>query len=907
MDSRSTTISSFNITPGTVIANRYEVIAPIGTGGMGIVFRVNDLELNDRGVALKILHPHLAQDEEVFARFRNEVLVARTLSHPSIVRIHDIGRAAEGFSYITMEYVDGYSLKDRLACNPKMARMPKEALSFNESVRILFQIIQGVAYAHEKGVIHRDLKPANVLISHQGEVKLADFGTARILGMDGGLTQTGQAIGTPDYMSPEQVQGKPLDAACDIYALGIIAFELAVGHPPFVAETAVAVAFKHLSEALPEIISLNPRVPLWYQEMVQQAAQKDKERRFATAYDMADVLYGNVTELRESSLGLRSENLRFPDEGSERRRKKKLSKAVPSASDTRFELGETVPQGSGVGWRLGDSLSSSSLPRSLRLQQFRSSSVFSNTLLLIVALLALAAVAGVFFERKSGLSILSLLGSESKTERKVPEKTSAAPERRVLEDELLGQSKAKEMKVPLKMPDSPAAKESEVKEKKTEKPEESTVSSKETIISEAKEAPKVLTDLPLAESSSSISPSSSPAATEGVASQEEPSVAAPPAVVVPPAVAVPPAVVAPPAVAAPPAVVESPAVPIASEEKLPSAVTPAETSAPKTGGLAPAVVEAPVPLVLKASLLLFSAKSKKAATTFSLDELASLTWQANVSRADGKESNNAQWAEPAERLRIFPELSFRIINRRKGSVIQTFEPELKRAPARGAESLEVGGSLAALQGLGLSPGDYRVELLRNGVSIAERSFALLRPVPEEPPTVVAELNDAKESVAKPLRELPLRGEENTRPQETAKMPVSESAEGAISSAPIPEVANANPEEPRAESVREETAAALGSSEHYVGTLRAVGDHLERAFKLHLIFSGNSVSGSSSVDGIGELKVSGELYPRGFELWLRNTQVGISLSGTKRNGVLRGRYFISKNGGQGAFEAKLSAN
>jgi serine/threonine protein kinase len=293
----------FEIQPGTIVDGRFEIQNKIGSGGMGIVFRAIDRDLNDELIALKILHSYLAEDETVFRRFRNEVLVARSLTHSNIVRTHDMGRSKEGefsaFSYISMEYVDGSSLKEELKPDLRLLEkgIRRSTLEFPKAMSILYSILSGVAYAHGKGVVHRDLKPANVLIDSHGEVKLGDFGTARIVGMDTSITRTGQVVGTPDYMAPEQIRGEKLDLGCDIYALGIIAHELVVAARPFEAETPVAIAFKHLTEPVADFAVPGSGIPFWYQQFVQKACAKNRQERFSSVAEMARLLLEKCPEI----------------------------------------------------------------------------------------------------------------------------------------------------------------------------------------------------------------------------------------------------------------------------------------------------------------------------------------------------------------------------------------------------------------------------------------------------------------------------------------------------------------------------------------------------------------------------------------------------------------------------------
>ncbi len=380
MDAMQDTFTMLHLEPGAVIADRYVVQSRLGAGGVGMVFRVIDQELNNEVVALKLLHPHLAQEEKVFARFRNEVLVARTLTHPNIVRIHDIGKTSSGFPYISMEYVDGYTLSDRIAGKARAKGVVSDPIHFREAVNILYHIAAGIGYAHEKGVIHRDLKPANVMMTKRAEVKLADFGMARILGAQTSLTQTGQALGTPDYMAPEQITGQDVDERCDIYALGIIGYELVVGKRPFVAESSVALAFKHLNEPIPDFAT--SEIPMWYQDLVKKAAGKTKEERFPSAYEFAKTLALNLPEI-VSQTGLFSID------------KTGLYQAAASHNkkEHKFELGETKDTKASDTWEFGLSDSSGSTitqsqtPGTTRIERKSFASVLGGMLAIIATTL----------------------------------------------------------------------------------------------------------------------------------------------------------------------------------------------------------------------------------------------------------------------------------------------------------------------------------------------------------------------------------------------------------------------------------------------------------------------------------------------------------------------------------------
>ena len=279
---------------GTLIANRYEVVSVLGTGAMGTVVRVIDRALDKEVCALKLLHPHQARDEVSFARFRNEVILARRIGHPHIARIYDIGLAGGGYYYISMEYISGGSL------NQVIYQQRREHFVFRDSLRMLSEIAEGIAYAHKIGVVHRDLKPENILLGDRSEIKITDFGLARSLNSDKGFTDTGETVGTPCYMSPEQLRGERVDGRCDIYALGIIAFELVVGRRPFFDESYFALAAMHMRQPIPDFATKESGIPKWFEEFVKRCAAKDPADRYQDAYEI-------VEELREQTKNLSSE------------------------------------------------------------------------------------------------------------------------------------------------------------------------------------------------------------------------------------------------------------------------------------------------------------------------------------------------------------------------------------------------------------------------------------------------------------------------------------------------------------------------------------------------------------------------------------------------------------------------
>lgn len=247
---------------------------------MGEVFLAEQISLR-RPVALKVLRQNLARDENAVRRFEAEAMAIAPIHHPNIVGVIAIGECA-GLRYIAMEYVQGVNLREYLR------RKGPPALSV--CVPLLRKIASALQCAHEAGIIHRDIKPDNILLTLKGEVKVADFGLARLLQEDVGLTRSGVTVGTPLYMSPEQVEGKPLDRRTDIYSLGVTAYHLLTGKTPFNGETAIAVALQHIHQEAPAIVELRPEVPTVLAEAVQRMMAKKVDERFASASEVIRAL-----------------------------------------------------------------------------------------------------------------------------------------------------------------------------------------------------------------------------------------------------------------------------------------------------------------------------------------------------------------------------------------------------------------------------------------------------------------------------------------------------------------------------------------------------------------------------------------------------------------------------------------
>jgi tetratricopeptide (TPR) repeat protein len=274
------------LTSGSTFARRYEIVEELGKGGMGRVYRAFDNKVEEE-IALKLLKPEIAHNKKTIKRFRNELKLARKITHKNVCRMFDF-HEEEKTPFITMEYVQGESLK---AFIQKQGILPEE-----KTINIAQQICLGLSEAHQIGVVHRDLKPQNIMMDLEGNAKIMDFGIAHFLEAEG-VTQTGMIIGTPDYMSPEQVEGKKADQRSDIYSLGIILYEMVTGKVPFKGDTALSIALKHKTETPPDPRKLNDQVSDDLSCMILKCLEKDSKARFQSVDEL-------LAELRNIEEGM---------------------------------------------------------------------------------------------------------------------------------------------------------------------------------------------------------------------------------------------------------------------------------------------------------------------------------------------------------------------------------------------------------------------------------------------------------------------------------------------------------------------------------------------------------------------------------------------------------------------------
>ncbi|MGD8540143.1 MAG: protein kinase [Candidatus Aminicenantes bacterium] len=267
------------LTRGTTLASRYEIIEELGKGGMGRVYRVEDTKLKQE-VALKLIKPEIAQDKKTIERFRNELKIARDIRHKNVCGMYDLGEE-QGSHYITMEYVAGEDLKG-------MIRMMGQ-LGTGKALSIAKQVCEGLEEAHRLGVVHRDLKPSNIMIDKNGNARIMDFGIARSLESKG-ITGVGVMIGTPEYMSPEQVEGKDVDRRSDVYSLGVILYEMVTGRVPFEGDTPFTIGVKHKSEIPRDPKEWNAQIPEDLSRVIMRCLEKDKEKRYQSAGEVRSSL-----------------------------------------------------------------------------------------------------------------------------------------------------------------------------------------------------------------------------------------------------------------------------------------------------------------------------------------------------------------------------------------------------------------------------------------------------------------------------------------------------------------------------------------------------------------------------------------------------------------------------------------
>jgi serine/threonine-protein kinase len=267
---------------GTVFAARYEVLSVLGAGGMGVVYKVRDLELDDV-VAIKTLRRDvLSEDPSVFNRFRQEIRLARRITHPNVVRTHDLGES-NGSKFLSMEFVKGMTLKHLVESGG--------ILPTSVGLRIAKQLCAGLAAAHEVGVIHRDVKPQNVIIESTGGLKIMDFGTAGVIADPEATGVTG----TPEYMSPEQVRALPLDCRSDIYSTGVVLYEVFTGSLPFEGDSPLAVVLQHVGVPAPHPRSKNPWIEPRVAAILMRCLEKDPAARFQSMGELY-VALAKVTE-----------------------------------------------------------------------------------------------------------------------------------------------------------------------------------------------------------------------------------------------------------------------------------------------------------------------------------------------------------------------------------------------------------------------------------------------------------------------------------------------------------------------------------------------------------------------------------------------------------------------------------
>jgi eukaryotic-like serine/threonine-protein kinase len=325
-----------------VVDSRYTVRERLGDGGMGEVYLAHDVLLG-RDVALKVLRePHAARGEFV-ERFRREARHAAGLSHPNIVEVYDAGEAADGAPYMAMEYLPGGTLRDRLDM--------RGALPPRTAAEVALQIAEALAVAHGHGVVHRDIKPENVLVTENGDVKVADFGIARASDATV-MTQTNLVLGTVRYISPEQAMARPVGPASDLYSLGVVLYEMLAGEVPFEAEGPIAVAMKHLTQPPVPLRELAPAVPADLEAITARLMRKDPARRYGRAGDLARDLERYLAGERPL-WAAKTARIAAPAVARRGRRASRRRRLLPAALAAILLAAVLVPIAAGLAWSAG--------------------------------------------------------------------------------------------------------------------------------------------------------------------------------------------------------------------------------------------------------------------------------------------------------------------------------------------------------------------------------------------------------------------------------------------------------------------------------------------------------------------------------------------------------------------------
>src|SRR6202050_5618163 len=283
------TVDPTVLKPGTDFGPRYRIEALLGQGGMGRVYKATDKELS-RTVAIKVVRQGVVGEEDALNRFKQELILASKISHKNILRIHDMGEVA-GMKFITMSFVEGQDLHQLIRDNPKL---PLERV-----LKFAQQLAGALAAAHAEDVVHRDLKPQNILLDKNDQVYISDFGLAKSFAEGAvGMTQTGAFLGTPRYMSPEQVEGKATDGRSDLYAYGLILYEMVTGDVPFTGDSTLKVMYQRIQEKPKSPKLVNADLPNWLVRIIMRCLEKDPADRYQTAYEILADLQGADTGSR---------------------------------------------------------------------------------------------------------------------------------------------------------------------------------------------------------------------------------------------------------------------------------------------------------------------------------------------------------------------------------------------------------------------------------------------------------------------------------------------------------------------------------------------------------------------------------------------------------------------------------